>query len=44
VELTRAKRTGTYDVRVSGGDGRLLTLARCQTLIVGPEILPASAG
>lgn len=41
IELTRSRRSGTYDVRLSGPDGRLVALFRSQFVIVGPEILPS---
>ncbi len=38
-ELTRTRRSGTYDVRIATREGRLVALVRCQFAIVGPEIL-----
>jgi acyl-CoA thioesterase len=40
IELARSRRSGTYDVRLSGPDGRLVALFRAQFVIVGPEIIP----
>lgn len=41
IELARSRRSGTYDVRLSGPDGRLVALFRAQFVIVGPEIIQA---
>lgn len=42
VEVTRSKRNGTYDVRVTGAEGQLVALIRYQFLITGAEIVPSA--
>ena len=39
VELTKSRRSGTYDVRITTGAGRLVALVRCQYAIIGPVIV-----
>lgn len=39
VELTKSRRAGTYDVRVTTRAGRLVTLVRCAYTIIGPAIV-----
>jgi acyl-CoA thioesterase len=41
LEVTKSGRSGTYDVRISTREGRLVSLVRCQYLIIGPTILEA---
>ena len=41
-ELTKSRRAGTYDVRItSAADGHLVALVRAQYAVIGPEIVPA---
>jgi acyl-CoA thioesterase len=42
VEVARTRRGGTYDVRVSGPDGRLVLLLRGLCRTTGRAILPAA--
>lgn len=39
VELTKSRRSGTYDVRITTRAGRLVALVRCQYAIIGPVIV-----
>lgn len=38
-ELTKSRRAGTYDVRVTTRAGRLVALIRCAYAIIGPAII-----
>ncbi len=38
-ELAKSRRGGTYDVRITGGDGRVVALVRCQFAVIGPVII-----
>ncbi|MBU6460447.1 MAG: hotdog fold thioesterase [Proteobacteria bacterium] len=38
-EKTRTKRTGLYDVEITGMDNRLVALMRSQFVITGPELV-----
>jgi acyl-CoA thioesterase len=40
-ELTKSRRAGTYDVRVTTRAGRLVALVRCAYAIIGPAIIEA---
>jgi acyl-CoA thioesterase len=39
VEVTKSRRSGTYDVTISTQAGALVALVRCQYLVIGPAIL-----